>query len=191
MATRKKPDYRPLTLDTWSDFEELFGSRGACGGCWCMSWRLKHAEFEAGKGAKNKSRIKKLAASATPPGIMLYEDGQAVAWCSLGPRETFPRLEGSRVWKPVDDQPVWSISCFFVRKGFRNRGLSVKLLNAAKDFAKQHGARILEGYPQELKGKRLPDVFVWTGLAASYEHAGFEVAARRSPAKPIMRFELR
>lgn len=183
--------YKPLTADTWSAFQELFGSRGACGGCWCQSWRLTRAEFDAGKGAKNKSRMKKLAEGEVPPGILLFEDGQAVAWCSLAPREQFVRLLGSRVWKPVDEKPVWSISCFFVRKGFRNRGLSVSLLESAKHFAKKHGAKILEGYPQELKGNRLPDAFVWTGLTGSYTRAGFSEAARRSAAKPIMRFTMK
>ncbi|HWR37234.1 MAG TPA: GNAT family N-acetyltransferase [Clostridia bacterium] len=193
MATGKKSsvlDYKPLGPATWADFEELFGSRGACGGCWCMSWRLSRADFNSGKGERNKALMRGAVIAGENPGILLYEDGQAIGWCSLGPRETFPALERSRVWKPVDDKPVWSISCFFVRKGYRTRGVSVTLLQAAIDFARKSGAKILEGYPQELEGKKLPDVFVWTGLAASYRKAGFEEAARRSAAKPIMRYEL-
>lgn len=155
-----------------------------------MSWRISRADFNSGKGETNKARMRAAVLAGEKPGIMLYEDGKAVAWCSLGPRETFPALDRSRVWKPVDEKPVWSISCFFVRKGYRNRGLSVKLLNAAQDFARSEGARTLEGYPQDLKGKKLPDAFVWTGLSESYDRAGFKVVARRSPAKPIVRIEL-
>ena len=47
-------DFKPLTVALWSDLEELFGPRGACGGCWCMFWRLKRSEFEKQKGEGNK-----------------------------------------------------------------------------------------------------------------------------------------
>lgn len=185
-----KTTWKPLTADTWTDLEGLFGSRGACGGCWCMAWRRKPAEFQAGKGEENRLALRKLASGKVPPGLLLYRGGEAVGWCSVAPRDRFVRLAASRVWKEVDDRPVWSVSCFFVKKGFRNQGLSVELLKAALQFAKERGATIVEGYPQAIEG-RLPDAFVWTGLEKSYRRAGFEEVARRSPAKPIMRREVR
>jgi GNAT superfamily N-acetyltransferase len=151
-----------------------------------MAWRRGRAEFEAGKGEGNRRALRKLAASKLPPGILLYRDSEVVGWCSVAPREQFARLAASRVWSPIDDQPVWSVSCFFVKREFRNQGLSVELLKAAVLFAQQHGAKIVEGYPQDLDG-RLPDAFVWTGLAGSYRRAGFKEAARRSKSKPILR----
>lgn len=177
----------PATPDRWNDLEELFGERGACGGCWCMTWRLSPKEFNAGKEAKNKSRLRSLVKKGREPGVLAYAGEEAVGWCSVAPREEFPRLENSRVWKRIDDQPVWSITCLFVKRGFRNQGLSAQLLDAAAKFAKRHGARIVEGYPQDLGGKRLPYAFVWTGLAPAFHKAGFEVAERRSRQKPIMR----
>lgn len=120
------------------------------------------------------------------PGVLLYEDGRAVAWCAVAPREEYVRLGASKVWAPVDDQKVWSVSCFFVDKKARGQGLSVEVLKAAVEFAQSKGAKIVEGYPQELKEK-LPPAFVWMGVMPTFERAGFSEVARRSPKKPIMR----
>ena len=182
-----KTRYEALTLDNWDDLEKLFGERGGCGGCWCMAWRRKSKAFRAGLGASNKRALRALVEAGRPTGILLYKDEEPVGWCSIAPREEFVRLKGSRVWAPVDDKPVWSVSCFFVAKPYRNHGVSVELLKAAAAFAKKNGARIVEGYPLDLKGKRLPDAFVWTGLLGTYKDAGFAEAARRSERKPIMR----
>lgn len=186
---RKGVRWVPATAKYWGDLEELFGSRGACGGCWCMAWRKRAKDFNAGKGEPNRRALRALTSAEVPPGILLYKDDEVVGWCSVAPRDEFVRLQGSKVWAPVDDKPVWSVSCFFVRKGHRNEGLSVELLKAAVDFAREHGAKIIEGYPNDIKGK-LPDAFVWTGLTGSYKKAGFKEVARRSEAKPIVRKEI-
>jgi len=154
-----------------------------------MSWRRVRAEFNSGKGAGNKAAMRRMVRRSVPLGVLLYKDGAAVGWCSVAPREQFVALGRSRVWAPVDDRPVWSVSCFFLLKEYRRRGLSVELLRAAVEFARKQGAKIVEGYPQELD-KELPGAFVWTGLAESYKRAGFKVAARRSSTKPIMRHEI-
>src|SRR5215470_5626040 len=106
--------FKPLSTETWSDFETLFGERGACGGCWCMFWRLKRSDFERQKGAKNKAAVKKLVESGEALGILAYLDNQPVGWCAVAPREAYTALERSRLLKPIDAQPVWSISCFFI-----------------------------------------------------------------------------
>jgi GNAT superfamily N-acetyltransferase len=181
-----KRNWKPLTPDTWKDFETLFGPRGACGGCWCMTWRLPLATFKSNGSAGNRAAMRALVDAGHEPGVLLYEDGHAVAWCAVAPREEYVRLGASRVWAPVDKAKVWSVSCFFVEKKARGRGLTVAVLNAAAEFARSRGAKILEGYPQELKEK-LPPAFVWTGVMPTFVHAGFREAERRSPKKPIMR----
>ena len=155
-----------------------------------MSWRLSRTAFNQGKGDANHSAMRALVEQGREPGILLHVDGVPAAWCSVAPRTEFVALARSRVWAPVDDNPVWSISCFFVAKGHRNQGLSVELLKAAIEFGRSHGARIVEGYPQEVEGDHLPAAFVWTGLAAAYRKAGFQEALRRSEKKPIMRYEI-
>jgi GNAT superfamily N-acetyltransferase len=155
-----------------------------------MSWRLARAAFNQGKGGANRSAMRALVEKGDEPGILLYKDGLAVGWCSVAPRTEFVALSRSRVWAPVDDSPVWSISCFFVAKDHRNQGLSVELLRAAVTFAQSRGARIVEGYPQELGSGPLPASFAWTGIASAYRKAGFKEALRRSQKKPIMRYEI-
>ncbi len=180
-------EFHPLTINRWKDLESLFGERGACGGCWCMWWRLKRSEFERQKGKKNKVALKKIVKSGQVPGIIAYSEGRPIAWCSVGPRETFPALERSRVLKRIDDKPVWSVVCLFITKGFRKRGVSVAILRAAVVYAKKKGVKIVEGYPIEPKKGRWPDAFVWTGLPSAYLKAGFKEVHRGSPTRPIMR----
>jgi len=122
------------------------------------------------------------------PGILGYSQNQAVAWCSVGLREDFPALERSRILKKIDDEPVWSITCFFIEKAWRKKGLSVELLKAAVNYVRKQGGKIVEGYPVEPKKKKTADVFVWTGLASAFSKAGFVECARRSETRPIMRY---
>ena len=182
-----KEYYLSLTKDNWDDFEKLFGSRGACGGCWCMWWRLRAKDFESQKGEGNRKAMKKLVDSGIVPGIIAYEDDTPVGWCSAAPRSDFPRLENSRILKPVDDKPVWSIACLFVAKEKRRKGISVKLLNYAADYVKKNGGKIVEGYAVEPKKGNMPDPFVFHGLYSAYIKAGFEEVVRRSETRPIMR----
>ncbi len=181
--------FKPLTPARWPDFEKLFGDNGACGGCWCMAWRRRPKDFRANSGTGNKRAFKKVVEKGTPPGILAYVGHEPVGWVSVAPRREFIRLEGSRVLAPLDDQPVWSATCFFIRKDFRNQGLTSKLLDAAAEFARKKGAKILEGYPYDVGGKQAPP-FVWTGLLGSFANAGFQEAARRSRTRPIMRRSL-
>ncbi|NIN01176.1 MAG: GNAT family N-acetyltransferase [candidate division Zixibacteria bacterium] len=181
-------EFHPLTIDRWKDLEELFGERGAVGGCWCMWWRLKRSEFERRKGKKNKAALKRIVKSGQAPGILAYSEGRPIAWCSIGPRETFPRLESSRLLKSFDDKPVWSVVCFFVARHFRWKGISVEILKASVDYAKKKGARIVEGYPIDPRGSRWPGVFVWTALPSTFLEAGFKEVHRASPTRPIMRY---
>lgn len=181
--------FHPLTPDRWRDLETLFGERGACGGCWCMWWRLKRSQFNQQKGEKNKRAFKKIVAAGEIPGIIAYVDNQPVGWCALAPRETYLVLANSRILQPVDEQPVWSITCFFVARRFRRKGVSVALLRAAAEYAGKHGAKIVEGYPVEPKQGKMADVFVWSGLASAFRQAGFVEVLRRSETRPIMRIK--
>lgn len=152
-----------------------------------MAWRLSRARFEEQKGAANKRTLKRLVDSGKSPGVIAYVEGQPAGWCAIAPREEYPALERSRILARVDDQPVWSISCFFVAKEFRQKGITVPLLEAAVKFARSQGARTVEGYPHDLGNNKLPAPFVWTGLLPSFTKAGFTEVARRTPKRPIVR----
>ena len=180
--------FQPVTPDTLQDFMTVMGPRGGTGGCWCMYWRRTKQEFEAGTEGENKDAMSAVVQSGRVPGIVGYVDGEPAGWIAVAPREDFPRLEKSRVLRPVDDQPVWSVTCFYVQKQFRKTGLSVHLLRAAVDYAGQQGAQIVEGYPVSPTKKGYADAFVWTGLATVFLKAGFEEVERRSETRPIMRY---
>ncbi|MBI3739474.1 MAG: GNAT family N-acetyltransferase [Chloroflexi bacterium] len=180
--------FHPLTPECWADFESLFGPRGACAGCWCMFWKLPNKDFSALAYDGNKSAQRALVKSGVVPGLLAYADGEAVGWIAVEPRDQYPRLTRSRVLKPVDDNPVWSITCFFTRKDFRGAGVTVALLKAAIDHVKKLGGRIVEGYPVEPKKGKMPAAFVYTGLASAFRKAGFKEVARNSETRPIFRF---
>ncbi|MBN2170907.1 MAG: GNAT family N-acetyltransferase [Candidatus Krumholzibacteriota bacterium] len=156
-----------------------------------MWYRQSRREFEARKGEGNRRSMQALVAAGEEPGLLAYAGGEPVGWCAVAPRERYPRLAGSRILKPVDGQPVWSVVCFFVRKDWRGRGVTRALLDAAVDFVRARGGRIVEGYPVEPKKGRLPDAFAYHGLATAFRKAGFREVARRSPTRPIMRRRLR
>jgi len=194
MISVKEPimdlEFHSLTPERWKDLETLFGARGACGGCWCMWWRLKRSQFEKQKGLENKRTLKKIVDSGEIPGILAYTNGQPIAWCSVAQRSTYPVLERSRILKRIDDEPVWSVVCFFVARSFRHRRVTVKLLRAAIKYVSEQGGKIVEGYPVEPKKGQMPDAFAWTGLVSAFRKAGFVEVLRRSPTRPIMRYTL-
>jgi len=190
-ASEPELTIRPATPSRFKDVERLFGERGACGGCWCMVWRLTRKEWEAGKGAGNRRALEHLVTSGARPGVLGYLGRDPVAWCAVAPRGDYGALARSRVLAPLDDRPVWSISCLFVARPFRRRGLSARMLRGAAEFAARRGARIVEGYPVEPRMARAPDAFLWTGTTVAFRAAGFREAARRSPTRPIMRWTAR
>lgn len=152
-----------------------------------MYWRLAPRDFKAGKGSGNRQAILDLARSQRPPGVLAFDGDVAVGWCALAPREAYSALERSRILKPIDDRPVWSVSCFFIDRKYRRSGVSLPLLNAAVEFAASQGAKIVEGYPVEPASDDYPATYAWYGIAKTFERAGFEECARRSPTRPIMR----
>jgi GNAT superfamily N-acetyltransferase len=183
--------FKPLTIDVWKDFENLFGERGACGGCWCMFWRESKKEFEQKKGEGNKTALKRLVKGKTQTGIIAYDEKRPVGWIAFAPREQYTKLETSRILKPVDEKPVWSVVCFFIHKNYRRKGLTVELLKEAGKHAKRNGGKFLEGYPIEPKTENYAPAFAYTGLASAFRNAGFTEVARRSETRPVMRLILK
>jgi GNAT superfamily N-acetyltransferase len=180
-----KTSYKPLSKDNWEDFENLFGKNGACGGCWCMWWKLPRKDFALSKGDKNREHMKNSVENCSP-GILLYEDNVPAGWCAVERRENYPQIEKSRNLKRIDDKPVWSVTCFYIAKDFRRKGYSVQLLKYAKKYCAQQGGKILEGYPNDI-GKETPPPFIFTGTLKAFLQAGFIEVARPSRTKVIVR----
>ena len=155
-----------------------------------MLWRLPRKQMQAGIGAGNRQAMKAIFDDGQVPGLIAWHEGIAVGWVQIDERSAFPRLSTSRVLQPVDDQPVWSVSCFLVHKPFRHQGLSVALLRAACDLAGARGAGMVEGYPVDPPKKNYAPVYAWTGFLGAFREAGFVETERRSPTRPIMRRQL-
>ena len=130
---------------------------------------------------------KSIVDSGVATGLLAYLHGDVVGWIAVEPRDSYPRLAHSRILQPVDDRPVWSVTCFFVARKARRKGITVELLKAAVEHARKLGAKIVEGYPVDTQ-KDMPAPFLYTGTAAAFQRAGFIEVARRSPTRPIFRF---
>ncbi len=178
--------FKPLTMDNWDDFEQLFGENGADDGCWCMFYRVKGKEFKKRQGEGNKNDMKLLVENNSQPGILAYVDNVPAGWVSLAPRDEFTRINRSPVLKKFDNKPVWSIVCFFIDQKYRKIGLSEKLLEYAVKYAREKGATIIEGYPRDEKTK--PDSHMYVGVYSSFKKMGFVEVVRRNKNRPIMRF---
>jgi GNAT superfamily N-acetyltransferase len=191
--TSTKPlalSFKPLTPKCWPDFEKLFGPQGACAGCWCMFWKLPNKDFRELAYEGNKAGLKAIVESGIIPGLLAYSGNEAVGWIAVEPRDEYPRLAHSRVLKPVDDQPVWSVTCFYTRRDFRGKGVTVALLMAAIEHVKKRGGKIVEGYPIEPKNGKIPAVFAYMGLASAYRKAGFKEVKRNLEKRPIFRMRV-
>jgi len=186
MIKTSRLSIHPLTPDRWSDFETLFGKNGACAGCWCMWPRMGQTAWMAEKGDGTKKKMRALVRKGPPPGLLAYADGEAVGWCAIAPRADYERLARSKIFAPVDDEPVWSVTCFFVRRDWRRRGVTVALLDGAVRWVASRGGRFVEGYPHDAN-KEQPPAFIHHGLLGAFEKAGFREVARRSKLRPVVR----
>jgi GNAT superfamily N-acetyltransferase len=179
-------EFRPLVLTDWNNLEQLFGKRGASSGCWCMWWRQTQTEFDRLHGEPNRLALKSLVESGTVPGVLAYKDNEPAGWCAIEPRESYPRLERSKILARVDNQPVWSVTCFYIGRQYRRKGLMRGLLNAAINWAAKNGANIIEAYPFVTQGGTRVSA-AYMGVVPVFLDAGFIEVMRRSQRRPIMR----
>jgi GNAT superfamily N-acetyltransferase len=180
---------RPLTPDLWPALEDLFGKNGACNGCWCMYWRLGPAYFERPR-ENNRSALRKIVTQGPPPGLLAFDGEKAVGWCQLTPRDDLGWLNRKRAFERVDALPVWSISCFFIRRGYRRQGVMSELIAAALKAAKRAKAPALEAYPVDT-ARPGSTRNVFTGVASAFKRLGFKTVACREPTRPLMRHDLK
>jgi len=176
---------RSLTAKRWPALEDLFGRAGASNGCWCMYWRIG-PRYRDRPREDNKRDLEQLARSGQPPGLLAFDGGTAVGWCELAPRAELGWLARGRHFRPVDDLPVWSVPCFYVRRTYRGRGVMGTLIGAAVGVAGSAGAPALEAYPIDttVPGHTRK---LFLGVASVFAQHGFQVVARRRPDRPVMR----
>jgi GNAT superfamily N-acetyltransferase len=175
-------EFHAVTTERWPDLESFFEANGNPNYCWCMRWRLSSSQFSKEDAAGRKRRLEKLVNENIPIGVLAYHEGRVVGWCSIAPRESYLGLERSRVLKRIDEQPVWSVACFFVDRQFRGQGVTAKLLKAAVAYAGAQGAECVEGYPVEF-GKS----YQFMGAPSSYATVGFQEVGVASNGRKIVR----
>ncbi|WP_448950122.1 N-acetyltransferase family protein [Labrys neptuniae] len=177
---------RPLTRELWPEIETLFGANGAKSGCWCMYWRIGSL-YRRRPPADNRAAFQTVVNTGPPPGLIAFGDSRPVGWCQIGPRRQIPHIE--QVWRlrPSDDMPVWSISCLYIAKGQRRRGVATRLIEAAIAFARAGQAPALEAYPID---RRLSPSSSSTGFVTTFERLGFRPVAAPTTERPIMRLIL-
>jgi len=185
----------PLTPEHFPDLAGLFEEGGDPKWCWCQFFRVRGLDWSNSNAKTNRARLETLAREGPPPGLVAYRDGHAVGWVSLGPRESYDRLEHAQLLARVDERPVWSIVCFVVSRRARRTGVASALLDGAVAYARDHGATALEAYPVDTGGEKIAAANAFHGTLAMFERAGFEVVARRhwnrvSPVRPIVRLDL-
>ena len=184
----------PLTTERWDDLVALFGEGGDPKQCFCMYWRLRSSAWRLGDATGSRERMRALIEEGRDPapGLLAYRDGRAVGWVSVAPREDYDRLANSRVRPRLDDVPVWSVVCFVVSRAARGAGLTARLLDAATEYARDHGAPALEAYPVDPGEGRVPAALGYTGLLSTFQAAGFEVVRRiDSPQSTVQRVIVR
>jgi GNAT superfamily N-acetyltransferase len=196
-ATRINYEVKELSSTTWPDFEKFFAKHnGVQGGCWCTFYH--HAEGRLLKQglerkdaiALNRKEKKSLVTKGRSHGILVYAGNQAVGWCQYGPKEELPRIDSGRNYSKLDlsaDQGrnLWRLTCFFVDRDFRKKGVAGVALKAALDSIRKQGGGIVEAYPPTWKEGG--SWALWFGTVAMYEREGFKAHAKLGERHLLMR----
>jgi GNAT superfamily N-acetyltransferase len=200
MAT---PDARaivvvPANEVSWEDLQAVFGERGTPHWCQCQWFKFRNAEFEAMDVPERRERFAEQTGCGDPAapstsGLVALVDGEPAGWCAVEPRTAYPRLRTSRlVWagrdEDGDDGSVWSVTCFVTRKGYRRQGIGTALAQAAVGFARDRGAKVVEGYPLLPRADgRVATGDLYVGTVGMFESAGFTEVSRPTERRAVMR----
>jgi GNAT superfamily N-acetyltransferase len=189
----------PANEARWEDLQTIFGTRGQASRCQCQRYKLRPREsFRSFPAEERAHRLLQQADCGHPDaaataGLVAYLDGEPVGWCAVEPRTAYEGLvRNNRVpWldraEDKRDDTVWAVTCLFTRAGFRKRGVSRALARAAVDFARERGARAIEGYPMTTKDVIIEELHV--GTEGVFANAGFTEVSRPTPRRVVMRID--
>jgi GNAT superfamily N-acetyltransferase len=190
---------KPANEASGEDLQTIFGTRGQGARCQCQRYKLRAREsFGSFPAEERAHRLREQTdcghpESDTTSGLVAYLDGNPVGWCAVEPRTAYEGLvrnyrvpwEG-RAEDKADDS-VWAVTCLFTRAGFRKRGVSRALARAAVDFARERGARAIEGYPITTKNVIAEELHV--GTEGVFAAAGFTEVSRPTLRRVVMRVD--
>lgn len=175
--------------ETWHDFVALFGKhKGVRGGCWCTSNRCSSSQFNKMTRDERQAFQEGLVHRGEGYGLLVYDDGQPIAWCQFGPANGFPRYDKGRAYSkltiPAEWQPQWRIACLFVDKHRRREGWSNVTLRATLAHISQSGGGVVEAFPFDVPGAKYPS---YTGSVKMFRQVGFEIVASVGKDRVLMR----
>jgi len=173
---------KQLTIDLWPAFEDLFGKHGACNGCWCMYWRIGSGYHKRSREF-NKHEFQSIVKNGPPPGLVAFKNNVAVGWCQLTTKKSLPWLEKNYNYDDIDNQDVWCISCFYIKKGHRRKGVTSALIEKAIEFAKLSKGKLIEAYPGDAASS-------FTGYPSTFQKAGFKAVTQGKYKRTVMRLIL-
>lgn len=177
-------EFHPVTVDRLQDLARFSEQHGKFRYCSCMRWRMRSTDYQRSTKEDRVAALESLVCQGIPVGILAFLKGDPVGWCSVAPRETYEALERSRALRRLDDEPVWSVVCFFVDRHVRRTGLTLGLLRAAVAYARSQGATIIEGYPIEPTEK----LYTYMGSPSTFEEVGFRDVTPPGQARKIVRY---
>jgi GNAT superfamily N-acetyltransferase len=176
--------FHPVTQETLTDLERFSEAHGKFRYCSCMRWRMTSTEYQKSTNEERVGALENLVHQKAPVGIFAYADGEPIGWCSIAPRETYAALERYKALPRLDNEPVWSIVCFFIDRHYRKQGVTLGLLKAAVEYAKSLGARIIEGYPVSPNAK----LYTYMGSPSAFKKAGFQDVTPPGQTRLVMRY---
>jgi GNAT superfamily N-acetyltransferase len=176
-------EYLPVTRERLPDLARFSAHHGKFRYCSCMRWRLPSSEYQRATKDQRVAALEGLICQGTPVGVLAYQDGEPIGWCSIAPRETYRALERYRALPRLDAAPVWSVACFFVDRFARGCGITLGLLRAAVEYARSQGATVIEGYPVE-PGSHL---YTYMGSPETFRQAGFSDVTPLGQVRLVMR----
>ncbi len=173
--------YAPVDKSNWIDLENFFESKGAPHSCWCMVWRNMKEGGDRSNKTDKKDALKEYVAQDLPIGLLCYDGSEPIAWCSIAPRESYRELSGDNTIKGV-----WSLVCFYIKKEYRQKGITEELIAQAIEYAKNNGAKYLEAYPVD------PDSpsYRFMGFKPTFDKLGFDFKHKAGQRRYVMTMEL-
>jgi GNAT superfamily N-acetyltransferase len=184
----------PATPAVFDEVERALTGGGDGASCQCQWWTLQAKEFRDTPPPERERLLAGELAASPPPGLIARVDGEAAGWVRVGPRTRQPRLARTRAFSPSpepwDDESVWAVTCFSIRKEFRGRGVMTALLDGAVSLARSHGARVVEAYPLDPTVQKIPTNDLYLGVLSVFLGAGFTEVARSHPHRAVVSLDL-
>jgi GNAT superfamily N-acetyltransferase len=184
------------TTARWDDVQHALTGGGDGASCQCIWPMLSNKDWNETTTPQRTEMLRAEIGEGPPPGIIAYVDGEAAGWIRIGPRTKQARIPRTRIIaaatpEPFDDDSVWAVTCFVVRREHRGSGLNLELLRAAVDYARESEARLIEGYPVDTGGEKQRSNELFHGTVGTFLAAGFTETAELKPGRTLVTLELR